>query len=75
MDVMLYYFSDESIREAAIKKADDVRRAYEQLCTDDVQFLNSIEQTTKSMVSVTDRFKKWAEILSNCVAIPVKSPF
>ena len=75
MDVMLYYFSHDDIRVAAIAKADVVRHAFERLCTDDVQFLNAVEQTTKSMGSVIYRFNKWAEVLSTCISTHVESPF
>ncbi len=75
MDVMLYYFSCDTIRNASIENADAVRQAFEELCTNDVQFINAVEQTTKSMESVTYRFKKWAEVLSACILVPVESPF
>ena len=75
MDVMLYYFSCDNIRNASIENANAVRQAFEELCTNDIQFINAVEQTTKSMESVTYRFKKWAEVLSTCISVPVASPF
>ena len=46
-DIMVYYFAQTSIRDAALAKAADVEAAFRNLCGDN-DFLRSIESTTKS---------------------------
>lgn len=75
MDVFLYYFSYEEIRKEAKKQGKKIKKAFEDLCTSDNAFMDSIEQTTKSKTAVTYRFNKWAEILENCISTPVVSPY
>ena len=74
MDIMLYYFAQEDIRKAALANSDNVRKEFETLCTEDVQFLDAVEQTTKSILAVNYRFKKWSEMLQQCLEIPVQCP-
>lgn len=75
IDIMLYYFSNENIRNDALLHAEAVKTAFETLCKLDNDFLNAIEQTTKSMAAVRTRFCKWAKALSTCLSIEVSSPF
>lgn len=75
MDIMLYYFSQSDIRDAALANANCVQQEFRNLCTNDIRFLDSVEQTTKSMSAVRYRFTKWAEILPQCLNVEVLSPF
>ena len=75
MDVMLFYFADETIRHAAEQESAKIKEAYEKLCATDEKFIDAIEQTTKSMNAVSYRFKKWAEVLGTCLSTPVTSPW
>lgn len=75
MDVLLYYFADESIRTEAEQKGEAIKNAFEKLCTEDEQFMDAIEQTTKSKKAVSYRFNKWAEILGECLSTAIVSPW
>lgn len=74
MDVMLYYFADEKIRDKSIEKKQEIKNAFEKICKEDEQFLDAIQQTTKSMSSVGYRFTKWAEVLSEILDVQINSP-
>ena len=75
MDIMLYYFSDKEVREKSEGKEEKIRNLFERLCMEDERFLDSIEQTTKSITAVKYRFRTWAQVLSSCISILVVSPF
>lgn len=75
IDIMLYYFSQEDFRDKALKKKDDVQKAFENCCTENMKFLASLETTTKSLSSVQCRFSTWGNVLNSVMntkfAIPV----
>ncbi len=72
IDVMAFYFSDPSIREAARANPGAVTRAFEILCKDET-FLEAVEATTKSLKATHDRFSRWGLALKEAlgVAVPV----
>lgn len=74
-DIMTFYFSDPDIRDAALNKADDVKKAFENACVNDRDFLSSIETTTKSIEANRTRFTVWANTLSSATGVAVASPF
>ena len=63
IDIMLYYFSKADKEHILIKKSQIVK-AFENLCSEDLQFISSLETTTKSLPSVHYRFEKWGKELS-----------
>lgn len=75
MDIMLYYFASPDIRTKALENKREIKLAFENLCTESVDFVNSIENTTKSMQSVTERFNSWADALSKVLHMPIQSPY
>lgn len=75
MDIMLYYFARPDVRIKALENKQEIKLAFESLCTESVDFVNSIENTTKSMQSVTERFNAWADVLSKVLEMPIQSPY
>jgi hypothetical protein len=73
-DIMVFYFSEKSIRDAALSKADKVKEAFEKLCEEDRDFLTAIELTTKSTAANKNRFSIWAAELTRILQFPVASP-
>lgn len=75
IDIMLFYFSSNDIREKSIGKKAEIKNAFEELCNTDNDFLSSIELTTKSLFSVKKRFMCWGEKLSIILDTNIKLPF
>jgi hypothetical protein len=73
-DIMTYYFSDKSIRDAAVAHAKKVKSAFQSECEKNRAFLSSLEATTKSIEANRVRFSVWAEILTRETGYPVTSP-
>lgn len=73
-DIMVYYFSDPSIRSAALQKAEDVKVTFQELCEKNQDFIGALESTTKSKEANRVRFSVWAEALTNVLNIVVTSP-
>jgi len=63
LDVIVFYFSDESIRKAAKRKSKPVLKAFQDLCIESEEFRTSIETTTKSLAATSTRFILWGEKL------------
>ncbi len=74
IDIMLYYFSNKYIRQAADCKGEQIKQKFEQLCTNDREFLSSIEFTTKSIQAVRYRFQRWGSELSELIGIVIDIP-
>lgn len=71
-DVMTYYFSDSSVREAAAPRKAEVEAAFQKLCIDE-RFRTAIEGTTKSIEAIYTRLRLWGEALNN-LGIPSNLP-
>src|SRR3954468_6649164 len=63
-DIITYYFSYPEVRDAALKHAEEVKERFKYICTNDRDFVTSIEQTTKSREANRIRFNTWATELS-----------
>lgn len=74
-DIMLFYFSDPGVQAGILGHEKQIKLKFEELSTNRVDFLSSIETTTKSMQSVTERFNTWAEALSEELGMKVQSPY
>lgn len=72
---MLFYFSDPGVQAGIPGHEKQIKLKFEELSTNRVDFLSSIETTTKSMQSVTERFNTWAEALSEELGMKVQSPY
>jgi len=73
-DIVAYYFSFSQIRQASESHADDLKRAFERLCSQNREFLSSLEATTKSIEANRVRFSTWAQTLSDVTGLRVESP-
>lgn len=73
-DIMTYYFSDPKIAQAAIEKRAQIIGAYEQLCDENDDFMNSLQTTTKSIDATFTRLSAWGEILRSTLGTPVEIP-
>ncbi|UWZ85968.1 DUF262 domain-containing protein [Occallatibacter riparius] len=72
-DIMVFYFRDARVRAAAIEAAPDVVDGFKDLCTN-VEFLRSVESTTKSLAATQLRLNRWGDRLSTILHIPVETP-
>ncbi len=77
-DLMTYFFSISEIRDAAIAKRRDVASHFEHLCTNDVEFLKSLETSTKNVEPTSKRFSEWGtglkSVLDMQFPIPQRTP-
>ena len=70
-DVMAFYFSDPTIRDAAKPHASLIRQAFEVLCDSNTQFRRSIETTTKSPTATYSRLALWGQTLASTIGLPL----
>lgn len=73
-DIMVYYFSNNSIFEVAQSNKETIKNAFTELCSEDADFLSSFEFSTKNKVPTQYRFRIWGEKLSSILSIPVSIP-
>ncbi len=74
-DTMLYAFATPSVR--ARVKPEDYKRIntlFQQLCSENVAFLSSIEKTTKSLDATCTRLSVWAEALNQLLSVSIPLP-
>jgi len=74
LDVIIYYFAQEPIRDAALKVKDRVCDAFKQLCETDDVFMTSIEATTKSLTATYERLRRWGVALQSVIDVPISLP-
>ncbi len=72
-DIMVYYFSQSSVRKKALTMRQEVKAAFQELCTDNSAFLRSLETTTKSIEATSTRFSRWGRALRS-LGIQVQIP-
>ena len=73
MDVLLYYFSDQTVAKLASTRKDDIEAAFKDACKDP-DFRASVELTTKSIAAVKRRFGVWKTKLERTLNIGLESP-
>ena len=61
-DVVSFYFSDQKIREVAMKKGEKVENAFKDLCASHPEFVNSVQRTSKNMQETSTRFSLWGDV-------------
>ena len=74
LDVLAFYFSDETIRKTALDKAEGVLEAFKSLCLESEEFRNSIETTTKSLGATSTRLSLWGNKLRDTLGLNFQIP-
>jgi len=76
-DLMTYYFSVPEIRSEAIKKQKEVFDYFIMLCNTDIEFLKTLESSTKNTSATAKRFNEWGlglrKILQLNILVPEKA--
>lgn len=73
-DVMMYYFSKPEVARRAVSKRGELEKLFKYLCTNDSQFLSSIERTTKSLEATCARLYIWGTHLKRSLGIHLQVP-
>jgi hypothetical protein len=68
-EVQVYYFQRADVRAKAKNAGPAVKKAFQSLCESDLDFLGSIESTTKSIANYHLRFSRYAEMLSKVLKV------
>jgi hypothetical protein len=74
LDVMVFYFSDEIIRQSAQINQDKVKEAFEKLCSSNNDFKEGVEGTTKNIIQTYNRFRLWGETLLEVLDVEFNLP-
>ncbi len=73
-DIMVFYFSDQNINQAARGHSNEIVDSFKRLCADDYNFLSAIETTTKSIENTFVRLKIWGETLADILNMKISVP-
>ncbi|TMP39871.1 DUF262 domain-containing protein [Pseudoalteromonas rubra] len=73
-DIMILSFSVEEVRKLVIGKEAEIESAYKNICSNDRQFLASIESTTKSLTATQTRISTWFNILNETLQSDLPVP-
>lgn len=73
-DVMVYYFSEESIRDAAIAKAGEVESRFRTISNDNPAFVDSMLTSTKTIDALHTRLSLWGSALRTLTGVPFSVP-
>lgn len=73
-DVMVYFFRNEVIRQAALINSENVIFEFKRLCEESPPFKTSIETTTKSIGALSKRLELWGNQLSGVLHVPISIP-
>jgi hypothetical protein len=75
LDVMVFYFLDETIRESVERNKEKVEEAFKNLFKQpDSEFRNSVDKTTNSIHKTYTRFALWGEALSKVLDLEFNIP-
>jgi Protein of unknown function DUF262 len=74
LDVMVFYFSDEIIREVSKTKQTLIESAFKELCSSDNKFKESVEGNTKNILETYNRLSLWGTSLLNVLDIEFNIP-
>ncbi|WPB80536.1 DUF262 domain-containing protein [Archangium violaceum] len=66
-EVQSFYLQQSSVRKLAIKRKTNVVRAFEKLCTENPEFMSSVEATTKSVENYKIRFKTYGDAMEKAI--------
>jgi hypothetical protein len=73
-DLMTYYFSIPEIRNEANKHQDEIVNAFIALCTFDIEFLRTLESSTKDTSATAKRFNEWGQALKKILHLNISVP-
>ena len=73
-DIMVFFFSDQKIRDNSLLKKDEIKSSFQNICESSRPFLSAIEVTTKSKEANKVRFSLWADELSRILGYAIESP-
>ena len=74
LDVMVFYFSDERIRQAAEENKAAVEDAFKDLCSSNSSFREAIEGTTKNIRETHTRLSLWGRALLDVLDVEFNVP-
>ncbi len=74
LDVMVFYFSDERIRQAAEQNKAAVEDAFKKLCSSNSSFREAIEGTTKNIRETHTRLSLWGRALLDVLDVEFNVP-
>jgi hypothetical protein len=74
LDVMVFYFKDETIRESAQRNKEKVEEAFKSLCSSNSNFKEAIEGTTKNIRETYNRLRLWGESLLTVLDVDFNLP-
>ncbi|HEY9801564.1 MAG TPA: DUF262 domain-containing protein [Leptolyngbyaceae cyanobacterium] len=74
LDVMLFYFTDEIIRQAAEAHQEEVVNAFKKLCSSNRDFQEGVEGNTHSVRKTYNRLRVWGEALLEVLDIEFNLP-
>ena len=73
-DIMTYYFRDQRSGELAVRRREEVKAAFEELCEKDELFTEALQTTTKSVRATFNRLGRWGTKLQSVLGYPVDIP-
>lgn len=73
-DIMSYYFCQKEIATVAIKKKEDVKKGFINLCKNNYDFLRSLETSTKNIEATALRFSAWGSLLKEITGLSFPIP-
>lgn len=66
-DVMFLSFDDKNVRDLSLGREEEIENAFKELCSDNSDFRNSIETTTKSLTATHARISLWNSKLNEVI--------
>ncbi|MEA5616469.1 DUF262 domain-containing protein [Cronbergia sp. UHCC 0137] len=73
LDVMVFYFSDETIRSSAVEHKQEVEDAFKKLCSSN-NFREAVERRTQNIPEVCNRLRLWGESLRTVLKLDINLP-
>ncbi|MBE9199186.1 MULTISPECIES: DUF262 domain-containing protein [unclassified Nodularia (in: cyanobacteria)] len=74
LDVMVFYFSDEIIRQSAERNKEKVEEVFKKLCSSNSKFREGVEGTTKNITETYNRLVLWGESLLEVLDVEFNLP-
>lgn len=73
-DIMAFYFKEPRVRERLLGKEVEVRRSFEELCEERVDFSESLQTTTKTPEATYRRLSLWGAKLQEVLHCELRVP-
>ncbi|MFF8938718.1 DUF262 domain-containing protein [Streptomyces paradoxus] len=73
-DIMTFYFKEPQVRALLCGKEEEVKRAFEFLCAEDVSFNEALQTTTKTPEATHRRLAVWGERLQDIIELDLNIP-